>query len=80
MSREGRRELRVVWIQIANLVAIDTQRATQPLRTWFNRVARKRGRDPALVALAGQLMLIAYQILKTDTNYHVGGLQKRRAA
>lgn len=33
ISREGRRELRAVWVQIAHLVAIDQARATQPLRT-----------------------------------------------
>ena len=80
ISREGRRELRGVWVQIAHQVAIDTKRASQPLRTWFNRVARKRGRKTALVALARRLLVIAYQILKTETDYDVGRLRKRRAA
>ena len=33
ISREGRSELRAVWVQIAHLVARDKTKATQPLRT-----------------------------------------------
>jgi hypothetical protein len=33
-----------VWVQIAHLVARDQTKATQPLRSWFNRVAEKRGK------------------------------------
>lgn len=79
ISREGRSELRAVWVQIAHLVAIDTSRATQPLRTWFNRVARKRGKKTALVALARRLLVIAYRLLKDETDYDVARL-KRKAA
>ena len=46
ISRQGRSELRAVWVQIAHMVATDKKKATQPLRTWFNRVgasvARRR--------------------------------------
>jgi transposase len=79
ISREGRRELRAVWVQIAHLVAIDRSRATQPLRTWFNKVARKRGKKTALVALARRLLVIAYRLLKDETDYDVVRL-KRKAA
>jgi transposase len=80
ISREGRRELRAVWVQIAHLVATDSKRATQPLRTWFNRVARKRGKKTALVALARRLLVIAYQLLKSETDYDAGRLRKKRRA
>jgi transposase len=80
ISREGRRELRAVWVQIAHLVAIDTKKATQPLRTWFNRVAKKRGKKTALVALARRLLVIAYQLLKQETDYDPGRLKKKRRA
>jgi transposase len=79
ISREGRSELRAVWVQIAHLVAIDTSRATRPLRTWFNRVARRRGRKTAMVALARRLLVIAYHLLRQDTVYDVARL-KRNAA
>lgn len=80
ISREGRRELRAVWVQIAHLVATDTKRSTQPLRSWFNRVAKKRGKKTALVALARKLLVIAYQLLKTETDYDAERLRKKRRA
>jgi transposase len=80
ISREGRRELRAVWVQVAHLVAADTTRATQPLRTWFNRVARRRGKKTAIVALARRLLIIAYHLLRDDTIYDETRLRRKRAA
>lgn len=79
ISREGRRELRGVWVQIAHLVAIDTSKATRPLRSWFNRVAHRRGKKTATVALARRLLVIAYHLLRDGTVYDATRL-KRRAA
>src|SRR5574342_1329 len=79
ISREGRRELRAVWVQLAHLVAIDRTRATQPLRRWFEKVAGKRGKKTALVALARRLLVIAYRLLKDETVYDAARI-KRRAA
>jgi len=79
ISREGRRELRAVWVQIAHLVAVDTRRATQPLRTWFNRVARKRGKKTAVVALARRLLVIAYRLLKDETVYDAARWRRKAA-
>jgi len=78
ISRQGRRELRAVWVQIAHQVAHDSTRATRPLRTWFNRVARRRGKKTATVALARRLLVIAYQMLREEADYDVARL--RRAA
>ena len=79
ISREGRRELRAVWVQIAHLVAIDKTRATRPLRTWFNKVAKRRGKKTATVALARRLLVIAYHLLREETEYDAARL-KRKAA
>jgi transposase len=79
ISREGRRELRAVWVQIAHLVAVDKSPATRPLRTWFNRVARRRGKKTATVALARRLLVIAYHVLRDETTYDAARL-KRKAA
>jgi transposase len=76
ITRMGRRELRRVWVQIAHLVAIDTSKASRPLRTWFNRVARKRGKKTAVVALARRLLVIAYQLLKHETDYDPGKVKR----
>jgi transposase len=79
ISREGRGELRAIWVQIAHLVAIDKTRATRPLRTWFNKVAKRRGKKTATVALARRLLVIAYHVLRDDTEYDAARL-KRKAA
>ncbi len=79
ISREGRRELRAVWVQIAHLVAIDKTRATRPLRTWFNKVAKRRGKKTATVALARRLLVVAYHVLRDETEYDAARL-KRKAA
>ena len=76
ISREGRRELRAVWVQVAHLVAMDTSKATQPLRTWFNRTARRRGKKTALVALARRLLVIAYHLLCDETVYDPARLRR----
>lgn len=67
-------------MQIAHLVATDTQRATQPLRTWYNRVAQRRGKKTALVALARRVLVIAYQLLKSETDNDADRLRRKRPA
>jgi len=69
ITRAGRSELRAVWVQVAHLVAIDTSKASRPLRTWFNRVARRRGKKTATIALARRLLVIAYHLLREGTVY-----------
>ena len=80
ITREGRKELRAVWVQVAHGVAIDRTRASLPLRLWFLRVAKRRGKKTALVALARRLLVIAYQLLRTETDYDASRLRKRRVA
>jgi transposase len=79
ISREGRRELRAVWVQVAHQVAIDRRRESQPLRSWFARVAKRRGKKTAVVALARRLLIIAYQLLRNETDYDVAKLRRRTA-
>jgi transposase len=79
ISREGRRELRAVWVQIAHLVAVDRHREAQPLRSWFNRVAKRRGKKTAIVALARRLLVIAYHLLREETDYDAARLKGRAA-
>ena len=80
ISRQGRSELRTVWVQIAHLVARDRTKATRPLRNWFDRVAGKRGKKTALIALARRYLVVAYQLLRTDSDYDVSKLRKKRRA
>ena len=80
ISRAGRSELRAVWVQIAHLVAIDRSKSTALLRNWFAKVAHRRGRKTALVALARRLLVIAYHLLKNQTVYDPARLKRKRAA
>lgn len=69
ISREGRSELRAVWVQIAHLVLRDKGRSTARLRRWYSKVASRRGKRTAIVALARKLLTIAYRLLKDQTEY-----------
>lgn len=69
ISREGRSELRAVWVQIAHLVAADQSRSTARLRRWYRKVASHRGKKTAIVALARKLLSIAYRLLRDGTVY-----------
>ena len=80
ISREGRSELRAVWVQIAHGVACDTRKSTAPLRRWYNQLARRRGRRTAVVALARRLLVIAYHLLREQTVYDPDRLRRKRAA
>lgn len=80
ISREGRAEIRAVWVQIAHLVARSTDGPAQPLRRWFLRVAKRRGKKTALVALARRLLTVAYQMLKSGSVYDPSQLKSQRAA
>lgn len=69
ITREGRKEVRGVWCQIAHLVAHSKKPEAAPLREWFDRVARRRGKRTAIVALTRKLLTIAFCILRDGTNY-----------
>src|SRR4051812_14446227 len=69
ISREGRSEIRAVWVQIAHLVARSTSGPARPLRCWFLRVAKRRGKKTALVALARRLLTVAFHMLKSGSVY-----------
>jgi len=69
ISREGRSELRSVWVQIAQQVAHTRAPKARPLQRWFHRILRRRGKKTAIVALTRKLLTIAYTLLKHDVDY-----------
>ena len=79
ISREGRSDLRAVWIQIAHLVASDYSRDTARLRRWYQKVLRHRGKKTALVALARKLLTIAYRLLYDETDYRSALVSQKTA-
>jgi len=76
ISREGRSELRGVWVQIAHLVARDRSTEAKPLRGWYLKVAKRRGVKTAMVALARRLLVIAYHMLTKGKDYDPKLLRK----
>lgn len=69
ITREGRSEVRGVWCQIAHLIATSKKSEVAPLREWFERVAERRGKRTAIVALTRKLLTIAYRMLRDNVAY-----------
>lgn len=75
ITREGRSEVRGVWCQIAHLIATSKKPESLPLREWFERVAKRRGKRTAIVALTRKLITIAYRLLRDNTVYNPARLK-----
>jgi transposase len=69
INRDGRHEVRKVLLQCAHTVARMKSYDSRPLRDFFERVMKKRGKKIAVVALARKLLTIAYGVLKSGNPY-----------
>ena len=69
INRDGRIEVRRALLQCAHTVARMRSYEAKPLREFFERIKKRRGKKRAIVALARKLLTIAYGILKTKTAY-----------
>lgn len=69
ITRQGRSEVRAMWIQAAHSLAQSRQPAARPLQRWFARVARRRGFRTAIVALARKMLSLAFYLLRDGTRY-----------
>jgi len=70
INRDGRHELRRVLLQCAHTVTrMKRNAAARPLRIFYERVERKRGKKIAIVALARKLLTVAYGVLKNGGTY-----------
>jgi len=69
INREGRRELRWAWGQVAQRVAWYPDPRAKPLQLWFLRIAKRRGKKTAIVALTRKLLTIAYHVVKYNEEY-----------
>lgn len=69
ITKQGRSEIRAVWVQAAHAVLAVQAAAARPLQRWWERVARRRGKKTALVALARKLLTIAFHLLREGTTY-----------
>lgn len=69
INRDGRHEVRRVLLQCAHTVARMKGYDAKPLRAFFERIRKRRGKKIAVVALARKLLTIAYGVLKNKTAY-----------
>lgn len=69
ICRNGRHEIRRVLLQCAHTVARMKSFDSKPLREFFERIHKRRGKKIAVVALARKLLTIAYGVLKTETYF-----------
>jgi transposase len=69
INRDGRQEVRRVLLQSAHTVARMKSPAVKPLKEFYERIAKKRGKKIAIVALSSKLLTTAYGMLKTESTY-----------
>jgi transposase len=69
ITREGRSEVRRVGVQCAHAVLLSKSRDSLPLRLWHARIAKRRGKKTALVALARKLITTIFYVLRDQKPY-----------
>jgi transposase len=69
INRNGRQEVRRVMLQCAHTLSRMKSPASKPLRDFYERLERKRGKKKAVVALARKLLTVAYGVLKSGKAY-----------
>jgi transposase len=70
INRDGRREVRRVLLQCAHAITRTKSYGAKPLKEFFERIKRRRGKKIAVVALARKILTIAYGVLKTQRGYN----------
>lgn len=75
ITREGRSEVRHVAVQGAHAIIRSTNSESKPLRTWYERLARRRGFKTAVVALARKMTEIIFYVLRDRRPYDARLLQ-----
>lgn len=75
INQDGRREVRRVLLQGAHTVGRLTSQEATPLQPFSARIARRRGKKIAVVALARKLLTTADGVLKSGPPYDPRKLQ-----
>jgi transposase len=79
INRDGRHEVRRVLLQCAHTLARMKSAGARPLRAFYERILRRRGKKIAVVALARKLLTTAYGVLKSGDVYDPAKLMAQRA-
>ena len=69
ITREGKPELRAVWVQAALAYLASRGSRGRSLRTWYEEVGKRRGKKIALVALSRKMMVIAWNLLRDERSF-----------
>ena len=77
INRDGRMEVRRVLLQCSHTITRMKSYAARPLRDFYERIAKRKGKKVAIVALARKLLTVAYGVLKTKTMYNPAMLTSR---
>lgn len=70
INRDGRHEVRRVLLQCAHTIPRMKTYESKPLRDFFNRIERRRGKKRALVALARKILTTVYGVMKSGEFYN----------
>ncbi len=69
VNRDGRHEVRRVLLQSAHAIARMKSPAVKPLKEFYERIQKRRGKKIAVVALSRKLLTTAYGVLKSGQVY-----------
>jgi len=69
INRDGRQEVRKVLLQCAHTIQRMVSYDAAPVREFFERIEKRRGKKRAVVATARKLLTIAYGVLKSGVPY-----------
>jgi transposase len=69
ITKQGRSDVRAVLVQAAHALLAIKRDTARPLQHWCARVARRRGKKTAIVALARKLLTIAFYLLRDGTTF-----------
>jgi transposase len=69
INRDGRREVRGMLLQCAHAVGRMKTAGSKPLREFYTKIERRRGKKIAVVALARKLLTTSYGVLRSGRMY-----------
>lgn len=69
INRDGRQEVRKVLLQCAHTIQRMANYDAAPVKEFFERIEKRRGKKRAVVATARKLLTIAYGVLKSGVPY-----------
>jgi len=75
INRDGRQEVRRVLLQCSHALSRTRSAGAKPLKEFYERIEKRRGKKKAIVALARKLLTIAYGVMKNDEYYDANKLK-----